>query len=233
MFPLGFNSRRNNYFFMKKNILISLLGCCLIAKLCLTLTIPWTVAHQAFCPWDFPGKNTGVVAIFFSRRSSWPRDWTRISFIAGRFFTALYRVLIPKCHLLNTYHTKDVFLLLKVPMPSQWQQKLFCLALLLFLLKKLFWPVSKRTKSAHWKNHLTESTNPGNFSVFFTVIAFETYHVTWRQYPIFFETLTCPPCSFMESKARLSLFSSRYVKNCIPSISLLFSSSYPQIIEKK
>ena len=21
---------------------------------------PWTVAHQVLCPWDFPGKNTGV-----------------------------------------------------------------------------------------------------------------------------------------------------------------------------
>ena len=21
---------------------------------------PWTVAHQALCPWDSPGKNTGV-----------------------------------------------------------------------------------------------------------------------------------------------------------------------------
>ena len=21
---------------------------------------PWTVAHKASCPWDFPGKNTGV-----------------------------------------------------------------------------------------------------------------------------------------------------------------------------
>ena len=28
---------------------------------------PWTVV---FCPWDFPGKNTGVVAISFSRGSS-------------------------------------------------------------------------------------------------------------------------------------------------------------------
>ena len=25
-----------------------------------TLVTPWTVAHQALCPWDFPGKNTGV-----------------------------------------------------------------------------------------------------------------------------------------------------------------------------
>ena len=21
---------------------------------------PWSVAYQALCPWDFPGKNTGV-----------------------------------------------------------------------------------------------------------------------------------------------------------------------------
>ena len=50
----------------------------------------WTVAHQALCPWDSPGKNTGVgshtllwvypLAIPFSRS----RD--RISWIAGRFF---------------------------------------------------------------------------------------------------------------------------------------------------
>ena len=25
-----------------------------------TFAIPWTVAHQAPHPWDFPGKNTGV-----------------------------------------------------------------------------------------------------------------------------------------------------------------------------
>ena len=24
------------------------------------LATPWTVACQLFCPWDFPGKNTGV-----------------------------------------------------------------------------------------------------------------------------------------------------------------------------
>ena len=36
---------------------------------------------------DFPGKNTGVVAISFSRASSPPRDWTQVSCIAGKFFT--------------------------------------------------------------------------------------------------------------------------------------------------
>ena len=90
------------------------------------------------CPWDSPGKNTGVgchvllqcmkgksesevtqscptlsdlmdcslpgssthwtfqprilewVAIPFFRGSSWPRDWTQVSWIAGRFFVCLY-----------------------------------------------------------------------------------------------------------------------------------------------
>ena len=37
--------------------------------------------------WDFPGKNTGVVCHSFSRGSSWPRDRTQASCIAGRLFT--------------------------------------------------------------------------------------------------------------------------------------------------
>ena len=43
---------------------------------------------RLFCAWNFPGKNIGV-AIFFSKRPSWPRDWTCtscVSYIAGRFF---------------------------------------------------------------------------------------------------------------------------------------------------
>ena len=106
----------------------------------------WTVAYRLLCPWDFPGKNTGMgchfhfqgviltdpgikhyisvirisevaqscltfcnpmnsslpgffvhgmfqarilewVAIPFSRKSSRPRDQTRVSHIAGRHFT--------------------------------------------------------------------------------------------------------------------------------------------------
>ena len=38
------------------------------------------------CPWNSPGKNTGV-AIPFSRGSSWPRGWTQVSHIVGRFLT--------------------------------------------------------------------------------------------------------------------------------------------------
>ena len=39
------------------------------------------------CPWNSPGKNAGVDTIPFSRGSSWPRDQTQVSCIAGRFFT--------------------------------------------------------------------------------------------------------------------------------------------------
>ena len=48
---------------------------------------PRTVARRVLCPWDFPGKNTGVVAISFSRGSSQPRDRTQVSHIASRLFT--------------------------------------------------------------------------------------------------------------------------------------------------
>jgi len=42
---------------------------------------------RLLCPWDFSGKNTGEVAIFFSRGSSQSRDKTQISLFVGRFFT--------------------------------------------------------------------------------------------------------------------------------------------------
>ena len=32
----------------------------LVTQLCLTLESPWTVDTRLLCPWDFPGKNTGV-----------------------------------------------------------------------------------------------------------------------------------------------------------------------------
>ena len=58
---------------------------------------PWTIACQAPCPWDFPGKDTGVDCHFllsFCRGSFWPRDQTHNPGIesmspalAGGFFT--------------------------------------------------------------------------------------------------------------------------------------------------
>ena len=34
------------------------------------LVTPWTAAHQALCPWDFPGKSTGVGCHCLLLRSS-------------------------------------------------------------------------------------------------------------------------------------------------------------------
>ena len=38
---------------------------------------------RLLCPWDFPGKNTAVVAISYTRGSSWPRDRTWASSTGG------------------------------------------------------------------------------------------------------------------------------------------------------
>ena len=35
-------------------------GAGLVTQSYLTLVTLWTVAHQALCPWDFPGRNTRV-----------------------------------------------------------------------------------------------------------------------------------------------------------------------------
>ena len=47
---------------------------------------PQTVATRLLCPWNFPGKNTGV-GIPFSRGSSQPRNQTCVSRTAAGFFT--------------------------------------------------------------------------------------------------------------------------------------------------
>ena len=47
-------------------------------------------------------KILEVVAMPFSRGSSWPRDWTQVSGIAGRFFTIWATREAP--HVLITYH---------------------------------------------------------------------------------------------------------------------------------
>ena len=43
---------------------------------------------RLLCPWDSPGKNAGVGGHALLRGSSRPRDWTRVSCTAGRFFPA-------------------------------------------------------------------------------------------------------------------------------------------------
>ena len=40
-----------------------------VPQSCLTLSDPWTAAHQALRPWDFPGKSTGVGCHCLLRRN--------------------------------------------------------------------------------------------------------------------------------------------------------------------
>ena len=61
---------------------------CVLAQWCLTLCNPVDCSHQAPCPWDFPGKNTGVGCISSSRGSSKLRDQAWVFCSAGGFFIA-------------------------------------------------------------------------------------------------------------------------------------------------
>ena len=65
---------------------------CLVAKLCLTFTTPWTAACSCripwpLCPWDFPGKNTGVGFHFLLQGFPDPGIKTMSPTLAGGFFT--------------------------------------------------------------------------------------------------------------------------------------------------
>ena len=59
-------------------------------QLCPTLQPCELEPARLLCPWDFPGKNTGVGCHFLLQGIFPPRDWTRVSHvscIAGGFFT--------------------------------------------------------------------------------------------------------------------------------------------------
>ena len=74
----------------KINNLGSLIILSLIYAMCVSCSVvsdsvtPWTA--RLLCPWDSPGESTGVGCISYSRGSSWSRDQTWGSCIAGRFF---------------------------------------------------------------------------------------------------------------------------------------------------
>ena len=64
---------------------IKLFCCCLVTKSCPNLLRPHSLWPTRLCPWNFPGKNTGVGCHFLSRGSSSPRDQPHVSSLAGRF----------------------------------------------------------------------------------------------------------------------------------------------------
>ena len=59
-----------------------------VAQSCPTLCNPMDCSPPGFSVHGiFQARVLQWVAISFSRGSSWPRDWTQVSCIAGRFFT--------------------------------------------------------------------------------------------------------------------------------------------------
>ena len=61
---------------------------CTHAQSCLTLLQPHGLLFaRPLCPWNSPGKNTGVGCRFLLQGSSWPRDqtWVFCTFCIGRW----------------------------------------------------------------------------------------------------------------------------------------------------
>ena len=78
-FPLNFRKPIANYVdILKFKLSYIFLSLFLLSHKVLSdsFVTPRTVAYQVPLPWDFPGKNTGVGVISFSRGSSQPRDQT-------------------------------------------------------------------------------------------------------------------------------------------------------------
>jgi len=85
------SSSRGNHLYIFKfywNTVYLLCFCCIAEWLSYTyLYTSYFPLWRLLCPCDSPGKNTGVVAIPFSRGSSQPRDRTWVSRIAAELFT--------------------------------------------------------------------------------------------------------------------------------------------------
>ena len=75
----------------------------LVTQLCPTLCSPVDYSPPgSFVPGILQERILEWVAIPFSRGSSWPRDWTQLSYMAGRFFTILATLLL-QLHILELF----------------------------------------------------------------------------------------------------------------------------------
>ena len=57
--------------------------CCVVTRSSLTLVAPWTTPARLLCPWDFPGKNTGVGCHFWLQ-GIFPIQGRNMSLLLGR-----------------------------------------------------------------------------------------------------------------------------------------------------
>ena len=103
----GFKSQK-----IKNKLSLASIYTCVLSHVPLFANPCTVVARRLLCPWNFPGKNTGVGCHFLSRGSSWLRDQTTSHTPAGRFFItwATWEA--------NIYMTKYILsLLLSQPIP--------------------------------------------------------------------------------------------------------------------
>ena len=69
------------------NLCVCVCVCVLVAQSCLILCNPTDYSLPSLlCPWNSPGKNTGVGSHSLLQGIFQPRDWTQVSCIVGRFF---------------------------------------------------------------------------------------------------------------------------------------------------
>ena len=68
-------------------------------SVCLTLLWPHGLQSTRFLsPRGFQARKLELVAISFSRGSSWPRDQSQVSYMVGRFFTLWATREAPACY---------------------------------------------------------------------------------------------------------------------------------------
>ena len=90
------------------NVVVQFLPKVKVAQLFLTLCDPMDCSLPGpFVHWVLQERIREWVAIPFSRGYSWPRDWTWVSCIAGRFFTvwvtrAYWLLFYYNCRLIST-----------------------------------------------------------------------------------------------------------------------------------
>ena len=113
----------------------------LVAQSCLTFCDPVDCSPPGFSVHGIlQARILKWVAIPFSRGSSWPRDWTRVSCIAGRFFTVwatregLHQSLLRFIFV----YTRILFLIF-------WLKSFLTIVCILHILPFVFCPVHKHT----------------------------------------------------------------------------------------
>ena len=96
--------------------------CVLVAQLCPTLCDPMDCSSPGFSVHGIlQAKILEWVAIPFSRGSSWPTDWTRVSHIVGKFFTIwATRKALCTNNFGESVHDDYIFMFLKISSFISW-----------------------------------------------------------------------------------------------------------------